>query len=82
MLKIKEKDYNLYKKYILEFIKSYYKWKKFLICNKKNILLENDIKYLHFIENSEIEDIIDITNYNKDFFQTLVGEYFYSKTIC
>ena len=35
MLKIKEKDYNLYKKYILEFIKSYYKWKKFLICNKK-----------------------------------------------
>ena len=37
---------------------------------------------MHFIENSEIEDIIDITNYNKDFFQTLVGEYFYSKTIC
>lgn len=81
MLKIKEKDYNLYKKYILEFIKSYYKWKKFLICNKKNILSEKDIKYLNFIENSEIEDIIDITNYNKDFFQTLVGEYFYSKTI-
>ena len=82
MLKIKEKDYNLYKKYILEFVKSYYKWKKFLFYNKQNILLENDIKYLHFIENSEIEDIIDITNYNKDFFQTLVGEYFYSKTIC
>ena len=81
MLKIKERKYDLYRVYMLEFIKNYYKWKKFLFDNKKSILLEEEIKYLKFIENNGIEEILYALNNNKDFFETIVGEYFYYKTI-
>lgn len=81
MIDLKYEDEIKYKKYILEFIKVYYKWKYFIKNHEgKYLLNKNDVIYLDIIESKSIEEIFIYVEDNSDFLINIVGEYLYYKT--
>jgi len=81
MINLKYDNETKYKKYILEFIKVYYKWKKFIKNHEgKYLLNKNDIIYIDMIEHNSIEEILEYMEDDFDFLFTIVGEYLYYKT--
>ena len=81
MTDLKQEDENKYKKYILEFIKVYYKWKNFIKNHDGEYLLnKNDFIYLDIITSKSIEEIFTYIEEHFDFLFTIVGEYLHYKT--
>lgn len=82
IVELREIDYNKYKRYVLECIKGYYKWKLFLIGNNKSdLLLDEDYIYLDKIKNYSLNNIIEELEKDHDFFFTVVGEHMHYSTV-
>ena len=81
LLGIKYENPIIYQRYILECIKTYYKWKNFMKNHEGKYLLNKyDLEYLKKIEDFNIEDLINELEYDFDFYVTVVGEHLYYKT--
>ena len=81
VLELKKTDYNKYEKYILEFIKVYYKWKNFIKKHDGEHLLNSwDIKYLEGIEHIPLDQLLDEIGSSFQFLFTLVSEYMHYTT--
>ena len=78
LIKINPKKYQ---KYILEFIKEYYKWKNFIKMHVGKHLLNNfDFDYLDKIENNSLDELLNLSQKDFDFLFTLVIEYLHYTT--
>lgn len=78
ILELKKNDYNKYQKYILEFIKVYYKWKNFIRKHDGQYILNKcDFDYLNKIETYSIDNLNNEIEHNFEFLFTLVLEYFH-----
>lgn len=81
VLNLKYEDPNKYKKYIIEFIKVFYKWKKFIKHHEGEYLLnKSDIIYLDIIDSKSLLEIFEYIENNFDFLFTIIGEYLHYKT--
>ena len=81
VLDLKSENQNKYKKYVLEFIKTYYKWKNFIKNHDGEYLLnKNDFIYLDIVNSKSIDEIFTYIEENFDFLFTIVGEYLHYKT--
>jgi len=81
LLEYKKKNNNEFSKFILEFIKLYYKWNIFV---KENIGIENlnkeDIIYLDMIKFSDIDALIKYIGEDINFLITIIDNYLYYST--
>lgn len=81
VMDLKSIDLIKYKKYILEFIKVYYKWKNFIKEHDGEYLInDEDFIYLDKIKNNDIDSLFKELESNFEFLNTLVSEYLYYKT--
>lgn len=81
IIDLKQEDEIKYKKYILEFIRVYYKWKNFIKDHDGEYLLNNqDFIYLNIINKETLDEIFVEIEDDFDFLFTVVGEYLYYKT--
>ncbi len=81
LVSYKKENYEEYKKFILEFIKVYYKW---TIFSKDNLgrdhLYKEDNLYLEIIRFNTIEDLINLSLSDIDFLKTIVENYLFYST--
>ena len=81
ILEYKKKNNNEFNKFILEFIKTYYKWNIFV---KENLGIENlykeDIIYLDMIKYNDIDILIKYIEEDINFLITLIDSYLYYST--
>lgn len=81
LISLKFEDENKYKKYILELIKVYYKWKNFIKNHDGQYLLnKNDFIYLDIVNSKSIDEIFTYIEDNFDFLFTIVGDYLHYNT--
>ena len=74
-------NHKKYQRYILEFIKVYYKWKKFIkMHDGEHLLNDFDFEYLTIIENESLDTLLNETKINFKFLFTLVTEYLHYTT--
>lgn len=75
---MKNRHPHFYIENLLEAIRVYYKWKKFLSTyNNGKLLCPMDMEYISIIENNSINKIICLVSQNPQFLNTILGEYFY-----
>lgn len=81
IIEYKKENYNKYKKFILEFVKEYYKWNIFIKENgDKNSLYNEDYLYLEIIKFNSIENLINYIESDFNFLVTLIENYLYYST--
>lgn len=81
VLELKYTDLDKYKKYILEFIKVYYKWKKFIKEHEGMYLLNiEDFLYIEKIETENVDKLYNYVENSSDFFRTIVSEFLHYTT--
>lgn len=81
ILDLKKFDSVKYKKYILEFIKTYYKWKLFIKNHDGEYLLNDiDFVYLNKIENTDIDILLGELYKDIAFLSMILGEFLHYKT--
>lgn len=81
IIELKKIDYNKYQKYVLEFIKVYYKWKNFIKNHDGEYLLNScDFKYIDIIENLSLEQLLEKVESSFSLLFTLVSEYLHYTT--
>lgn len=78
----KKENYNKYKKFILEFIRIYFKWIIYVKNNfDKTYLYNEDHLYIEIIKHNSIDDLINYTEINYSFLVTIIENYLYYSTV-
>ena len=81
LLEYKKQNENAYKKFILEFIREFYKWILFINDNgDKFSLSDEERKYLQLIKSNSIDDLIKYIENDYKFLYTLTDNYLYYST--
>ncbi|MBR6690155.1 MAG: hypothetical protein IKL65_02360 [Bacilli bacterium] len=81
LLEYRKNNYNGFKKFILEFIKTYYKWTSFVKNNfKQEYLYKKEHIYLEIIDRYSLDNLISLIENNYAFLSTLVDSYLYYTT--
>lgn len=81
MLDLKNTEAIKYKKYVLDMLKVYYKWKVFIKEHGGEYLLnEEDFGYIEIIKNNDIESLLNEFENNFKFTITVVTDYFHYTT--
>lgn len=81
MIDLKNTDDVKYKKYVLEMLKVYYKWKTFIKEHDGEYLLnEEDFTFINIIKDNDFEELLSEFENNFNFTLTVVTDYFHYTT--
>lgn len=81
VLDLKDKDNKKYKEFLFEFIKVYYKWRKFINDHEGEYLLNGvDYIYMDKIEKLNIDELFNDIEMDYDFLNIILGDYLHYKT--
>lgn len=81
VLDLKNKNNKKYEKFLLEFIKVYYKWRKFINDHEGEYLMnDEDFIYVDKIEKLNIEELFNQIENDYDFLNLILGDYLHYKT--
>lgn len=81
ILDLKNKNNKKYKEFLLEFIKVYYKWRKFIKDHEGEYLLNfDDFIYVDKIEKLNIEELFNNIESDYNFFNLIIADYLHYKT--
>jgi len=81
VLNLKNIDNKKYEEFLLEFIKVYYKWRKFINDHEGEYLLNNeDLIYMSKIEKLEINELFNEVEKDDNFLNLILGDYLHYKT--
>lgn len=81
VLDLRDKDNKKYEEFILEFMKVYYKWRKFINDHEGEYLLNGvDYIYMDKIEKFSIEELYNDIEKDYDFLNLIIGDYLHYKT--
>ena len=78
---LKDKNNKKYQQILLEIIKVYYKWRKFINNHEGEYLInKEDFIYIDKIENLSVEELFNNIDEDYDFLNTMLADYLHYKT--